>query len=94
MKKTGTFYGNWMLSMSGREKILGFQSISREAADSVCHPHRLDPTMELKITYSFVLYLQHGHRDVKCKPSIDLVDSDFKGNDVTSTFGTFARTCC
>ena len=45
MKKTGTFYWHWMLSMSGREKV-------------------------------------------------DLVDSDFKGNDVTSTLETFARSCC
>ena len=29
----------------------------------------MDPTMEI-ITYSFVLYLQHGRYDVKCKPSI------------------------
>ena len=49
--------------------ILGLQSISRDAKDNVSHPRRLDPTMEL-ITYSFVLYLQHGRRDVKCKPSI------------------------
>ena len=27
------------------------------------------PTIEL-ITYFFLLYLQHGHHDVKCKPSI------------------------
>ena len=38
-------------------------------ADNVSHPRRLDPTMEL-ITYFFVLYLQHGRHDVKCKPSI------------------------
>ena len=37
-------------------------------ADNVSHPRRLDPTIEL-ITYSFVLYLQHGRHDVKCKPS-------------------------
>ena len=53
--------------------ILGLQSISRDVADNVSHPsshpRRLDPTMEL-ITYSFVLYLQHGRHDVKCKPSI------------------------
>ena len=30
---------------------------------------RLYPTMEL-IIYSFVLYLQHGRHDNKCKPSI------------------------
>ena len=48
---------------------LGLQSISRDMADNVSHPRRLDPTMEL-ITYSFVLYLQHGRHDVKCKPSI------------------------
>ena len=30
---------------------------------------RLDPTIEL-IKHSFVLYLQHGRHDVKCKPSI------------------------
>ena len=32
----------------------------------------MDPTMEL-ITYSFVLYLQHGRHYVKCKPSIQVV---------------------
>ena len=46
--------------------ILGLQSISGDVADNVSHPHRLDPTMQL-ITYSFVLYLQHGRHDVKCK---------------------------
>ena len=51
------------------DTILGLQSISRDEADNVCHPRWLNPTMEL-ITYSFVLYLQHGCRDVKCKPSI------------------------
>ena len=45
------------------------QSVARDVADNVSHPRRLDPTMEL-ITYSFVLYLQHGCHDVKCKPSI------------------------
>ena len=35
----------------------------------VSHPRRLDPTMKL-MTYTFVLYLQHGRHDVKCKPSI------------------------
>ena len=40
--------------------------------DNVSHPRRLDPTMEL-IPYSFVLYLQHGRHDVKCKPSIVLL---------------------
>ena len=49
--------------------ILGLQSVSRDVADNVSNPRRLDPTMEL-ITYSFVLYLQHGRHDVKCKPSI------------------------
>ena len=49
--------------------ILGLQSISRDAENSGSHPRRLDPTMEL-ITYSFVLYLQTGRRDVKCKPSM------------------------
>ena len=51
--------------------ILSLQSISRDVADNVSHPRRLDPTMEL-ITHSFVLYLQHGRHDVKCKPSIGL----------------------
>ena len=53
------------------ESILGLQSISRDVADNVSHPRRLDPTMEL-ITYFFVhvLYLQRGRHDVKCKPSI------------------------
>ena len=51
--------------------ILGLQSISWDMADNVKHPRQLDPTMEL-ITYSFVLYLQHGRHDVKCKPSIAL----------------------
>ena len=36
---------------------------------NVSLPRRPDPKMEL-ITYSFVLYLQHGRHDVKCKPSI------------------------
>ena len=35
--------------------ILDLQSISRDVADNVSPPRRLDPTMEL-ITYSFVLY--------------------------------------
>ena len=52
-----------------RRTILGLQSISWNAADNVCQPRRLDPTMEL-ITYSFVLYLQHGCYDVICKLSI------------------------
>ena len=52
--------------------ILGLQSISRDAADNVSHPRRLDPTMEV-ITYSFVLYLQHGRHDVICKPSMGRV---------------------
>ena len=51
--------------------ILGLQSISRDVADNVSLPRRLDPTMEL-ITYSFVLYLQHGRHDVKCKRSIQI----------------------
>ena len=49
--------------------ILGLHSISRDVADNVSDPRRLDPTMEL-ITYSFVLYLPHGSHDVKCKRSI------------------------
>ena len=48
--------------------ILSLQSISGDVADNVSHPRRQDPTMEL-VTYSFVLYLQHGRHDVKCKPS-------------------------
>ena len=51
--------------------ILGLQSISRDVAHNVSHPRRLDPTIEL-IQYFFVLYLQHGHHDVKCKPSFSL----------------------
>ena len=58
-------------SMHGLLIILGLQSISRDVADNDRHPRRLDPTMEL-ITYSFVLYLQHGGYDVKCKPSIGI----------------------
>ena len=49
--------------------ILNLQSFSQDVADNVSHPRRLDPIMELT-TYSFVLYLQHGRHDVKCKPSI------------------------
>ena len=49
--------------------ILALQSTLWDVADDVSHPRRLDPTMEL-MTYSFVLYLQHGRHDVKCKPSI------------------------
>ena len=49
--------------------IHGLQSISRDVANNVSHPRRLDPTMEL-ITYSFVLYLQHGRHDVIWKSSI------------------------
>ena len=49
--------------------ILGLQSISWDVADNVSHPRRLDPTVGL-MTYSFVLYLQHGRHDDKCKPSI------------------------
>ena len=56
-------------SLDPSHSILGLQSISRDMADHVSHPRRLDPTMEL-ITYSFVLYLQHGRHGVKCKPSI------------------------
>ena len=52
-----------------RITILGLQSISRDVAHNASHPRRLDPTMEL-IKYSFVLYLQHGRHDVKCKPSM------------------------
>ena len=51
------------------------QSLHGYVADNVSHPRRLDPTMEL-ITYSFVLYLQHGRHDVKCKPSIPGVNYD------------------
>ena len=40
--------------------------------------------MEL-ITYSFVLYLQHGHRDVKCKPSI-VSAPDFFQRNLAQTF--------
>ena len=54
--------------------VLGLQSISLDVADNASHPRRLDPTMEL-ITYSFVLYLQHGRHDVKCKPSIQYTQS-------------------
>ena len=46
--------------------ILGLQSFSRDAEDNGSYRRRLDSTMEL-ITYSFVLYLQHGRHDVKCK---------------------------
>ena len=49
--------------------ILSLQSISRDVANNVSHPRRLDPTIELT-TYSFMLYLQHGHHDGKCKPLI------------------------
>ena len=55
-------------------RILGLQSISRDVAHNASHPRRLDPTMELIIKYSFVLYLQHGRHDVKCKPSISRVE--------------------
>ena len=51
---------------------LSLQSISGDVADNVSHLCRLDMTMEL-ITYSFVLYLQHGRHDVKCKPSIAII---------------------
>ena len=51
--------------------ILSLQSISGDVAHNVSHPRRLNPTMEL-IKYSFVLYLQHGRHDVKCKLSIPL----------------------
>ena len=57
------------ISQVGNGAILDLQSISWDAADNVSHPRRLDPTMEL-ITYSVVLYLQHGRRDVKCKLSM------------------------
>ena len=53
----------------GFRTILGLQSVSRDVADNVSLPRRLDPSMEL-ITYSFALYLQHGRYDVKCKLSI------------------------
>ena len=46
--------------------ILSLQSISGDVADNVSRPRQQDPTMEL-ITYSFMLYLQHGRHDVKCK---------------------------
>ena len=49
--------------------IRGLQSIPRDVAHNASHPRRLDPTVEL-IKYSFVLYLQHGRHDVKCKPSM------------------------
>ena len=52
--------------------ILSLQPISRDVADTVTHPRRLDPTKEF-ITYSFVLYLQHGCHDVKYKPSINIL---------------------
>ena len=51
------------------QRILSLRSVFQDVADNVSHPRRLDATMEL-ITYSFVLYLQYGHHDVKCKPSI------------------------
>ena len=60
------------LNEIGRYIILGLQSISRDVADNVSHPRRLDLTMEL-IRYSFVLYLKHGRHDVKCKPSIIII---------------------
>ena len=53
----------------GFRTILGLQSVSRDVADNVSLPRRLDPSMEL-ITYSFAFYLQHGRYDVKCKLSI------------------------
>ena len=53
----------------GFRTILGLQSVSRDVADNVSLPRRLDPSMEL-ITYFFALYLQHGRYDVKCKLSI------------------------
>ena len=55
--------------MTMSSAILGLQSISRDVAHNASHPRGLDPTMEL-IKYSFVLYLQHGRHDVKCKPSM------------------------
>ena len=61
-----------MLISKKQVTILSLQSISGDVADNVSHPRRLDPTMEL-ITYSFVLYLQHGRHDVKCKPSIYII---------------------
>ena len=45
-------------------------AINLSGCSGQCHPRRLDPTKEL-ITYSFVLYLQHGRHGVKCKPSIE-----------------------
>ena len=48
--------------------ILGFQLISQDATDNVIHSCPLDPTMLELTTYSFLLCLQHGRRDVKCKP--------------------------
>ena len=60
----------WELPFEFIVVILGLQLISWDMADNVNYPRRLDPTMKL-ITYSFVLYLQHGRHDVKCKPSIN-----------------------
>ena len=57
------------LSYLAMRSRFGLQSFSRDVADNVSHPRRLDPTMEL-ITYSFVLYLQHSRHDVKRKPSV------------------------
>ena len=44
-------------------------------------PRRLDPTME-RIKYSFVLYLQHGRNNVKCKPSIQNYGKQSTGKHV------------
>ena len=65
--------------------ILGLQSISRDAAENVSHLGRLDLIMEL-ITYSFVLYLQHGRHGVISKLSICLASmKDTKIKDTTNT---------
>ena len=54
---------------------------SQDVSDNVTHPRQLDPTMEL-ITYSFLLYLQHGCHEVICKPSISLCVYNNKGSTV------------
>ena len=48
--------------------------------------------MEL-ITYSFVLYLQHGRHDVKCKPSIKVnLLTVSKGNSFLALYYAFKAT--
>ena len=64
--------------------ILSLQPTSWDAANNVRHPRWLDPTMELT-TYSFVLYPQHGHHNVKCKPSI--------GPDIRRAYANRANVC-